>query len=228
MEVHAAAVTWYTTPIETPNQRDPRRTSFQRDPPDVVALAKVLDAHAVRYVVVGSVAALLHGVPLEPGDMDVAPALDRENLERLARALRELGARQYADEPFGRWETGDDGERRWVAFEPTAADREGRARWRPDPADPASFDHLVWTRRGALDVMPEIAGRYDDLRARAVPIDVDGRRIWVESIADLLATLTIPRRKGDAQRVQALRGLQQALAHEIPPGRPERLTRRRP
>ena len=168
----------------------------------------VLDRHGVLYVVTGSVAALLHGVPLEPGDLDVTPALDRENLERLARALEELGARQHPDEPFGRWEADDDGERRWVQFEPTAADREERARWRPDPADVASFDHLLCTRHGALDVVPEIAGTYDDLRPRAVVIERDGRRVCVESIADLLATLTVPRRQNDVARVQALRALQ--------------------
>lgn len=172
------------------------------------ALLAVLDAHEVRYVVTGSAAALLHGVPLEPGDLDVTPARDRENLERLARALDDLGARQYPREPFGRWETGEDGERRWVEFEPTEADREARAGWRPDPDDVASVDHLLWTRHGTLDVVPEIAGTYDELRRRANAIDVDGRRVWVESIADQLATLTVPRRAKDAARVRALREFQ--------------------
>ena len=170
----------------------------------------MLATHGVRHVVVGSVAVLLHGVPLTPGDLDIVPALDRDNLERLARALDDLGARQYPDEPFGRWEAGDAGEHQWVAFEPTAADRDARARWRPDPAEAASFDHLVSTRYGALDVMPEVAGTYDELRPRAVPIEIDGRSVRVESIADLLATLTVPRRRNDAERVEALRAVQRA------------------
>ena len=176
----------------------------------MTALLEVLDRHRVLYVVTGSVAALLHGVALRPGDLDVTPALDRDNLERLALALDELGARQYRDEPFGRWEAGDDGERRWIEFEPTAADREARARWRPDPADVATFDHLLWTRYGALDVVPEIAGTYEELRPRAVPIEFDGRSVWVESAGDLLATLTVPRRQNDAERVHALRAVQRA------------------
>lgn len=168
----------------------------------------VLDAHDVRYVVTGSAAALLHGVALTPGDLDVTPSLDRENLERLTQALHELEARQYPDEPFGRWELGDGGVHRWVAFEPTPADREARSLWRPDPADVASFDHLLWTHHGTLDIVPEVAGRYEALRPRAVPIDVEGRRVWVESVADQLATLTVPRRRKDADRVAALRALQ--------------------
>jgi hypothetical protein len=177
----------------------------------VTALLEVLDSQGVRYVVTGSVAALLHGVELSPGDLDITPALDRENLERLARALHDLGARRYPDEPFGRWEASDEGEQRWVEVEPSAADREARAQWRPDAADARSFDHLLLTRHGALDVVPEIAGRYDDLRARAVLVEVGGRTAWVESIADLLATLTVPRRRNDAERVHALRALQRAV-----------------
>jgi hypothetical protein len=185
--------------------------SFERDPPNVTALLEVLDSQGVRYVVTGSVAALLHGVELSPGDLDITPALDRENLERLAHALHDLGARRYPDEPFGRWEASDEGERRWVEVEPSAADLEARAQWRPDAADARSFDHLLLTRHGALDVVPEIAGRYDDLRARAVLVEVGGRTAWVESIADLLATLTVPRRRNDAERVHALRALQRAV-----------------
>jgi hypothetical protein len=118
-------------------------------------------------------------VELSPGDLDITPALDRENLERLAHALHDLGARRYPDEPFGRWEASDEGERRWVEVEPSAADREARAQWRPDAADARSFDHLLLTRHGALDVVPEIAGSYDDLRARAVLVEVGGRTAWV-------------------------------------------------
>jgi hypothetical protein len=67
-------------------------------------------------------------------------------------------------------------------FEPTAADRAARAAWAPDPEDPSSFDHLLWTRYGTLDVVP--------------------------AIADQLATLTVPRRSKDVERVRALRALE--------------------
>ena len=172
------------------------------------ALLAVLDAHGVLYVVTGSVAALLRGVHLEPGDLDVTPSLDGENLGRLTEALVDLGAHLDPEEPFGRWTMGEDGERHWVEFEPTPADRKARARWRPDPSDIASFDHLMRTKHGTLDVVPEIAGTYEELCPRADPIDVGGRVVWVESLADQLAALTIPRRARDAKRVQALRAMQ--------------------
>ena len=72
----------------------------------------MLEAHAVRYIVTGSAAALLLGVEVEPGDLDVTPALDVANLDWLAHALEQLDAAQYPDEPFGRWEMAADGERR--------------------------------------------------------------------------------------------------------------------
>jgi hypothetical protein len=174
----------------------------------VRGLLAVLERFGVQYVVTGSVAALLLGVELEPGDLDVTPASERENLERLVRALADLDARQYPDEPFGRWTTADDGERRWVTFEPTEADRQAREAWRPDPGDLDSFDHLLWTRLGTLDVVPEVAGRYDDLGERAVTVEVDGLEVAVESIGDQLATLTVPRREKDRQRVTELRAIQ--------------------
>ena len=174
----------------------------------MTGLLAILDAHDVRYIVTGSVAALLFSVKVDPGDLDVTPAGDRANLERLAQALEELQARQYPDEPFGRWTVGEDAERRWVEFEPTDADRKARAVWRPDPGDIASFDHLLQTRLGTLDVVPEIAGRYEQLRDRAVPVEVEGRAVWVESVADQLATLTVPRRDKDRDRVHRLREIQ--------------------
>jgi hypothetical protein len=39
-------------------------------------------------------------------------------------------------------------------------------------------------------------------------VEVDGRTVAVESIGDQLATLTVPRREKDRQRVTALRAIQ--------------------
>ena len=169
---------------------------------------RLLNEHGVRYVVTGSGAAMLHGVDLEPGDLDVTPALDRENLERLAVALGAIRAREAPDGPFGDWQTQPDGEQHWVQREATPEDVAARAAWKPDPANPDSFDHLLESDLGAIDVVPKVSGTYEQLRARAVELDACGERVWVESIADLLATITVPRREKDADRVRRLRELQ--------------------
>jgi hypothetical protein len=52
------------------------------------ALFECLDRRGVRYVLIGGLAAVLHGSPLPTIDADICPASDRENLERLAAALK--------------------------------------------------------------------------------------------------------------------------------------------
>lgn len=175
-----------------------------RRPPDIAALLRLLNEHGVRYVVTGSVAAMLHGVPLQPGDLDVTPALDRENLERLAAVLELIDARRDPDAGVDQWELGDDGERHWVTRERTPADE----LWQLDPADPASFDHLLDSVHGSIDIVPEVSGTFEELGPRAVEVEAHGERVRVESIADLLATITVPRRQKDAERVRRLRELQ--------------------
>ncbi len=86
----------------------------------------------------------------------MTPALDRKNLERLAGALDEVAAHQDPDGPYGRWQVGDDSERRWVQFEPTGVDREARASWRPDPANPDSFDRAGLAGRCFAHSVPTV------------------------------------------------------------------------
>ena len=144
-----------------------------------------------------------------PGDLDITPALDVDNLARLAQVLESIEARQDPQAPFGHWERADDGEQHWVETASTPEAVTARANWRPDPADPSSFDYLLQSRHGALDVVP--GGTYDELKTRAVRLDVDGVSFWVESVEDLLATLTVPRRAKDRERVERLRAIQRGV-----------------
>ncbi len=66
-------------------------------PPDPPAFApqrilEVLARHEVRCVVIGGYAAVLAGVEIVTRDVDIIPALDADNMERLAPALEELHA----------------------------------------------------------------------------------------------------------------------------------------
>lgn len=185
---------------------------LEREPPDVVTLLGLLSEAGVKYVVTGSAAAMLHGVPLVPGDLDITPATDVDNLTRLAAVLESIEARQDPRAPFGHWKREDDGEQHWMTTAPTPNAVAKRASWKPDPADPASFDYLLRSRHGALDVVPQVSGNYDELMARAVAVEIDGIPVWVESVEDLLATLTIPRRAKDGDRVGELRAIQRAAA----------------
>jgi hypothetical protein len=56
-------------------------------------LLEVLERHNVAYVIIGGLAAELRGSPYTTRDVDVTPSRDRDNLRRLADALRELDAK---------------------------------------------------------------------------------------------------------------------------------------
>jgi catechol 2,3-dioxygenase-like lactoylglutathione lyase family enzyme len=167
--------------------------------PRLAALLEALDDHGVKYVITGSVAAMAHGAPdVRPGDLDVIPATDPDNLERLAAALRAIDAEMRPE--YGEWQI-EAGEREWV--------EDGRLRnARPlDPADPATFDHSFESPDGRLDVVPEAAGTYAAVRPRAGRVAVAGTDRWVAAPADVLAGMTRPRRPTDASRVRHLRTL---------------------
>ena len=57
----------------------------------LMALRTLLD-HDVRFVLIGGFAGALRGSPVITGDVDICCAREDANLERLAEALRALGA----------------------------------------------------------------------------------------------------------------------------------------
>ncbi len=59
---------------------------------DPRVICSTLEDEGVRFVVIGGFAATIHGSPLPTTDVDIVPARDDENLERLARALVRLRA----------------------------------------------------------------------------------------------------------------------------------------
>jgi len=168
--------------------------------PNLAALLDTLDEHAVDYLIGGSVGALAHGAPdVSPADLDIIPATIPANLERLGVALDALGATMGPE--YGEWRTAESGEREWL--------QDGRLRpARPlDPDDATTFDHSFTSSHGRLDVVPLVAGTYEELRPRAVRLRVAGADRWVASAIDLLAGMTGPRRPKDGPRVRHLRSL---------------------
>ena len=62
-------------------------------PHDLPRLIEVLDRHAVEYLIVGGAAAYAYGAKRPTEDIDCVVRRDRDNLDHLAAALRELHAR---------------------------------------------------------------------------------------------------------------------------------------
>jgi hypothetical protein len=76
-----------------------------KDPPefDAGTIIATLNRHGVQYVVIGALAAQLQGAPIpRTRDIDITPASDHDNLQRLSAALHELMARiRTAEVPEG-------------------------------------------------------------------------------------------------------------------------------
>lgn len=146
----------------------------------------VLDAHGVHYVLIGGLAAVLHGAPHVTTDVDVVPEEAKRNLERLSAALKELCARiRVTGEPDG------------VPFDHSG---ESLARVR------------IWnlqTDLGDLDLTFEPSGTsgYDDLTRDAVAMEVRGISVPVASLADVIRSKEAAGRPRDRAALPALREL---------------------
>lgn len=71
---------------------------------DPERIVRTLDQHGVDYVLIGGVAARLHGSPILTEDLDVTPERSRDNLRRLAEALAELDAKLAAPGAEDGWD----------------------------------------------------------------------------------------------------------------------------
>jgi len=147
-------------------------------------LARVLEAHGVRYVLVGGLAATLHGSPLRTGDADICPARDTDNLDRLADALNEMGARiRSPDAPEG------------LSF---ACD--GRFLGGVELLN-------LNTRFGDLDVAFRPSGTkgYEELVTRVERYDLEGLVVPVASLEDVIRSKEAAGRKKDLEMLDTLR-----------------------
>jgi predicted nucleotidyltransferase len=154
---------------------------------DIEQLVHVLDRHGVRYVLIGGVAARLHGSPELTEDIDITPERSRENLTRLAAALQEMHARLRGAEDI-----------EWPI--------DARA------LEAADIFTLV-TDLGMLDVCFRPAGEqtYDQLVAHAQTVQVFGVKIAVASLDDIIESKTRAGRNKDLRALPTLRTLQERL-----------------
>jgi hypothetical protein len=155
-------------------------------PFDPERLIKVLSHHRVKFVLIGALAARLHGFPRLTADADITPAGDKQNLDRLAAALKELDAKVYTESvPEG------------LAFDRSAAAL-GRARmW-----------NLV-TTAGRLDIafLPAGTMGYEDLAKGAERFEAFGVRFLASSLDDIIRSKEASGREKDAEDVLILREL---------------------
>ena len=154
---------------------------------DPVAILRVLDAYRVEFLVVGRIAARLRGAPFLTQDVDITPATDRANLERLAAALKDLEVRLR------------------TATEPNGA---------PFPFDAGLFGNAtVWTlvtKHGDLDLVVSPAGTdgYRDLIEDSDELKVATEpdlAVRVASLADVIRSKEAAGREKDRAALPLLR-----------------------
>ena len=156
-------------------------------PLDPERLIKVLAKHRVDFVLIGALAARLHGFPRLTADADITPARDRDNLSRLAAALRELNARVFTEAvPEG------------LEFDCSAQTVSRAETW-----------NLV-TAAGRLDLAftPSGTTGYEDLIKGALRFEVYGVELLAASLEDIIRSKEAADRPQDRQDVLVMREMQ--------------------
>jgi predicted nucleotidyltransferase len=147
-------------------------------------ILRTLGSAGVEFVVIGGIAAIAHGSPRITRDLDIVSATDQANLERLGRALQELGAtlRGVTDE---------------IPFVP----------------DARMLRHVrlltLDTEEGPLDVMvqPDGSKGYDQLLAGSIEAVVGGTAVRIAGLDDLIAMKKAAGRPKDRIYVEELEAI---------------------
>lgn len=158
--------------------------------PDFLGLLRALFDHGVDFILVGGVAAVLHGAPIGTFDLDVVHSRSPENIERLLAVLQDLDA-YYR----GR----------------------GEQRVRPDTSHLASPGHrLLMTRFGPLHVLGTIGDDhgYEDLVEHTVEVWVSGMPVRVLDLETLIAVKEETGHEKDRAVIPILRRTLEEMSRE--------------
>jgi predicted nucleotidyltransferase len=155
---------------------------------NLLHLLTQLHDHHVEFVIVGGVAAALHGGTRVTFDLDIVPSLEPSSWAAAVDVLWALGARARIPEPSER-----------------IRDVEQVRRWRRQKGMLA-LNFRTEDGSVEVDLLVSESDQFDGLRARAVGVTVEGRTFLVASIDDLIA---MKRRAGRPQDLLDIAELQQ-------------------
>ena len=153
---------------------------------DIRGLLSELVRDDVEFVVIGGVAVGYHGHVRATKDVDVVPAPNLSNLERLAGVLERLGAEvegaaEFADEEL------------------------------PDPLDPRALalggNWVLLTRLGRLDIMQWIGdgALWEKLSPTAIEDQIAGLTIRIVSYEELVSLKELAGRPEDLMDLERMR-----------------------
>ena len=161
---------------------------------DLARAFEVLDRHQVRWVMTGSVVLAAYGARIEPGDLDITPAIDDANLEALSRVAVEVEAIPMHDPGWSKCPPLD-----W------------HFTWSPHPASVENLDHLLVTTIGMLDFVPSLCGTYDELAPGAKRLSVGGTEVLVADPTTVIDRLEGRGRPKDLRRQSEYERVREAL-----------------
>jgi predicted nucleotidyltransferase len=153
---------------------------------DFAKLLRALHDGRVECIVVGGLAATIHGSARLTQDVDVSYARSDANLERITRALAPL-------EPYLR------GAPRGLPFEWSVATLR------------AGLNFTLTTSAGSLDLLGEIAGggRYEDLLPHTIEVDLFGHEVRCLDLDTLILTKRAAGRPRDLEAIAELEALRE-------------------
>ena len=156
----------------------------QRNRLDPKHLIATLVDHEVQFIVIGAIAAIAQGYPLNTQDLDLTPAREPANLDRLAAVLKELDARlRIPNDPSG------------IEF----------------PIEPRFLGSVdSWTLEtpsGPVDLLfaPSGTTGYEDLKRAAVSTELWGHEVLIASLPDIIRMKEAAGRPKDLAQLPALR-----------------------
>jgi predicted nucleotidyltransferase len=146
-------------------------------------LQRLSDA-GIDFVVVGGVAAVLHGSSMVTRDLDVCAELTGQNLRKLREAFRDLHPVHRIASPR-------------LSFLEV-----------PDP-DVSLQNLYLQTDLGALDLLGSITGvgDFDAVSASAIEVDLFGRKVKVIALEQLIKAKEAVGRQKDLMAVAELRAI---------------------
>lgn len=161
------------------------------EPADAEGMLRALSEHGIRFVVIGGLAGNAWGSPTVTYDLDICYARDQANLEKLAAALRDLGATLRGapdDLPF-----------------------------RLDATTLKLGDSFTFkTRLGDLDCLGTPTGTlgFDELDRTAVRGDLRGVSVRVVALEDLIRMKRAAGRPKDLIEAEVLGALRRELEEQ--------------
>ena len=155
---------------------------------DPLTILKTLEAHRVRFVIIGGIAGRLWGSTSVTNDLDICYARDRANLKALAEALRALKVQLR----------GVDRDLPFIV----------------DARTIEMGDHFTFTTvAGNFDCLgtPKGSGGYEALAKTATKMDVGGVNVLVAAIDDLISMKRAAGRPKDLIEVEVLAAVRDEL-----------------